>query len=146
MDTFNRLHLLAELDSEHCQLNHGPGVDTSRIAATDYLVQPVGYRERADCDIVTREMVVPVCFDCVQALQGEEWTLFYCLDCGESRWVCRQKAKNRYRHHVLWLKGCPECSSEFGGLYFSDSFHGVKVQGHPAHKNIVQFVLDEVCS
>jgi len=32
----------------------------------------------------------------------------------------RDLAKNRYRHHVLWLKGCPECSNEFGGLYFND--------------------------
>ena len=145
MNSFDRLHLLAELDSEHCQLNHGPGVDTSRIAATDYLVLPIGYRESTDCDVAVRELVIPVCFDCVRSLQGEEWTLLYCLDCGESRWVCRQLAKNRYRHHALWLKGCPDCSNEFGGLYFNDLSQEVNVQGHPQYMHDVLFVLNEAC-
>lgn len=143
MNSFDRLHLLAELDSEHCHLNHGPGIDTSRIAATDYLVLPIGYRESADCDVAMREMVIPVCFDCVQALQGEEWTLLYCLECGDSRWVCRQLAKNRYRHHVLWLKGCPDCSGEFGGLYFNDLSHEIKASEQMVHVHHAQFVLDE---
>jgi len=144
MDRFDHLHLLAELDSEHCQLNHGPGVDTRQIAATDYLVLPVGYDESADCDVVTREMVIPVCFDCIQALQGEEWTLLYCLDCGESQWVKRQIAKNRYRHHVLWMKGCPECGGKFGGLYFNDFSGESQVQQQPVLHQLAQFVLGEM--
>ncbi len=51
---------------------------------------------------------------------GGKWTLLFCLDCGTSRWVYRELAKNSYRHHILWLKGCPDCSNTFGGLYFTD--------------------------
>jgi hypothetical protein len=121
MDTINTLHLLAELDHEHCHLNHGPDVECQNIPAVDYLVIPVGYKDNAVQDVAVRELVIPVCRECAESLQGTEWTLLYCLECGESRWVCRQFAKNRYRHHVLWLKGCPECSGELGGLYFNDA-------------------------
>ena len=56
-------------------------------------------------------------------LIGEEWTLLYCFECNASRWVNRELAKNSYRHHILWLRGCPECNSAFGGLYFNDAKH-----------------------
>ncbi|HEB49341.1 MAG TPA: hypothetical protein ENI89_01915 [Desulfobulbus sp.] len=134
MDTFNRLHLLAELDHEHCHLNHGPGVDTSVIAATDYIVVPIGYQEDGIREVSVRDLVIPVCHDCAVALQGNEWTLLFCLDCGESRWVYRHFAKNRYRHHILWLKGCPDCSGEFGGLYFNDPA-GIIAQDHAAGRH-----------
>jgi hypothetical protein len=65
-------------------------------------------------------MVIPVCRECVEALQGEEWTLLYCYECNENHWVFRKLARNQYRHHILWLKGCPDCTGEFGGLYFND--------------------------
>lgn len=121
MDSIDTLHLLADLGSEHCQLNHGPGINTEHIAAADYLVLPIGYKENSVQEVAVRELVIPVCLECAQALQGEEWTLLYCLDCGASRWVSRQHAKHQYRHHVLWLKGCPDCSNQFGGLFFNDA-------------------------
>jgi len=40
----------------------------------------------------------------------------------KSRWVLRKTAKNSFRHNILWLRGCPDCSNEFGGLYFNDAF------------------------
>jgi hypothetical protein len=67
-----------------------------------------------------RDLVIPVCFDCALALKGDEWTLLYCFECASSRWVCRRLAKNNYRHHILWMRGCPDCTNEFGGLYFTD--------------------------
>jgi hypothetical protein len=70
--------------------------------------------------VTVRELVVPVCFDCAQALLHDEWTLLYCFECSHSRWVYRPLARNNYRHHILWLRGCPDCSNEFGGLYFND--------------------------
>jgi len=145
MNSFQTLHLLADLDSEHCQLNHGPGVDTSAVAAVDYLVLPVGYAEDEVAEQVVRELAIPLCAECREALQGEEWTLLYCLECGESRWVYRQLARNRYRHHVLWLKGCPDCGGTFGGLYFNDRPQGVAEQVQTQGHQLAQFVLSEGC-
>ena len=120
MNEIERLQLLAQLDSEHCELNHGPDTSCKDFPATDYLVLPFGYPEDDITDVAVREMVVPVCYDCAQALLGEEWTLLYCFECCSSQWINRKMAKNRYRHHVLWLRGCPDCTNEFGGLYFND--------------------------
>ena len=125
MHETDRLRLLAELTSEACALNHGPGTGKIQVRASDYLVLPMGLDEGDGSEICAREMVVPVCIDCAQALLGNEWTLLYCFECCGSQWINRQLAKNRYRHHVLWLRGCPECSYEFGGLYFTDEVSGV---------------------
>jgi hypothetical protein len=120
MDAIDKVRLMAELDHEHCSLNHGPGTGMENIPATDYLVISFGYNETEDKEIAVRDLIIPVCFECAAALTGDEWTLLYCFECAESRWVYRKLAKNRYRHHILWLRGCPECTNEFGGLYFTD--------------------------
>jgi len=120
MDAIDHLGLLAQLENEYCELNHGPGTNGEKHAAVDYLVQPFGYSINDIEEVAVREMIVPVCAECADALQGNEWTLFYCFECNSSQWVNRKFAKNRYRHNILWLRGCPECSMEFGGLYFTD--------------------------
>lgn len=120
MDAIDRIQLLAELDHESCELNHGPETHREDFPAADYLVLPVGYHEDSHTEVVVRELVVPVCRDCIEALIGDEWTLLYCFECNSSQWIFRQLAKHNYRHHILWLRGCPECTEEFGGLYFND--------------------------
>lgn len=120
MDELDRLRLLAELDESHCELNHGPGTKPEEYPASDYIVLPVGYQEDRVREVSARELVVPVCLECAQALLQDEWTLLYCFECGGSRWVCRKLARNAYRHHILWLRGCPDCTNVFGGLYFTD--------------------------
>ncbi len=120
MDAVDKLGLLAHMAEEYCELNHGPDTGNEKRAAVDYIIQPFGYTVNDIEEVAVREMVVPVCEDCIEALQGDEWTLLYCFECCSSQWVCRKFAKNRYRHHILWLRGCPECSMEFGGLYFTD--------------------------
>lgn len=124
MDTIDTVRLLSELEGEHCGLNHGPHTKAEDYQACDYLVIPFG---DAKAEIVTpdRDLVVPVCHECALALTGEEWTLLYCFECNASRWVNRRMAKNDYRHHVLWLRGCPDCSNKFGGLYFNDAENAV---------------------
>lgn len=121
MNDIDRLQLLADLVEEHCELNHGPGTRGEDYPATDYIVLPFGYQQDEMLDVCVREVVIPVCHECVRALLGNEWTLLYCFECNESRWVYRGLAKNRYRHHILWLKGCPDCADTFGGLYFNDT-------------------------
>ncbi len=120
MDEIDRIRLLADLEGEFCELNHGPDTRKEDFPAADYIVLPVGYTENEIEDVTVRDLVIPVCFECAQALIGSEWTLLYCFDCGDSRWVCRELAKNSYRHHILWLRGCPDCTNVFGGLYFTD--------------------------
>ena len=120
MDAIDKMTMMAELSHDHCSLNHGPGISTENIAAADYIVMLFGYKETEDKEIAVRELIIPVCFECVLALKSEEWTLLYCFECAESRWVCRKLAKNKYRHHILWLRGCPDCTNAFGGLYFTD--------------------------
>lgn len=120
MDQCERLALLAELAESRCQLNHGPGTENEFYRAVNYIVMPMGYRENSIQEVTVRELVIPVCQECIDALLSEQWTLLYCFECCESQWVNRQIARNRYRHNILWLKGCPRCSKEFGGLYFND--------------------------
>jgi hypothetical protein len=120
MDTIDAVRLLVELEGEHCGLNHGPNTRAEDYQACDFIVIPCGDTKK---EIVTpeRDLVVPVCQECAQALIGEKWTLLYCFECNASRWVYRQQAKNQYRHHALWLRGCPDCANKFGGLYFNDA-------------------------
>jgi len=120
MDAIDKLHLLAELGTSFCELNHGPGTEKLQYPASDFIIIPVGYQESETTDIARRQLVIPVCYECALALIQDEWTLIYCLECASNRWLLREVAKNSYRHHILWLRGCPDCSNEFGGLYFND--------------------------
>ena len=120
MDRIDTVRLLAELEGEPCGLNHGPGTKAEDFPASDYIVIPFG-DGKDPLVSPEHELVIPVCLECAQALTGEEWTLLYCFECHASRWVCRALAKNAYRHHILWLRGCPDCSHAFGGLYFNDA-------------------------
>ena len=120
MDEIDKVRLMAELHRDHCSLNHGPGTADDKVPAADYLVIPFGYEEKEGVEVAERELIIPVCFECALALKGAEWTLLYCFECTNNHWVYRSMAKSNYRHHILWLRGCPECSYEFGGLYFSD--------------------------
>ncbi len=122
MDEIERIQLLAQLASgeEFCELNHGPNTKRNDFPACNYITLPIGHKKDPVQETAVRELVIPVCYECSIALIQELWTLLYCLDCGDSRWVYRELAKNNYRHHILWVKGCPDCTNEFGGLYFND--------------------------
>ncbi len=119
IDDITALGLQAELAHSSCHLNHGPR-DLGPHAAVDYLVLPLGKQEAHGTISARSELVIPICKDCLEGLSDEAWTLLYCLDCNESQWVLRQLSRMRYRHNVLWLRGCPKCGGQFGGLSFSD--------------------------
>ncbi len=120
MNAIDRLQLLAELETGSCELNHGRGTRSQDYPASDYLVMPVGYQESPVIEVAVRELVIPVCTECVTALLGDDWTLLYCFECCSSQWIYRKLARFEYRHHILWLRGCPECTNEFGGLFFNE--------------------------
>lgn len=119
IDEIDALGLQADLAHSHCQLNHGPR-DLEPHAAVDYLVLPIGTKDSTGKISNQSELVIPICQDCLEGLRDEAWTLLYCLDCNESQWVLRELSRIRYRHNVLWLRGCPKCGGKFSGLYFSD--------------------------
>jgi hypothetical protein len=118
MIELDRLHLLADMCGAHCELNHGPGIENERYPAVDYLVWPVGYRESPNVSTAVRDYAVPICQDCLDALEGEEWTLLYCNQCCSSQWVLRAISRLEYRHSVIRLRGCPKCGGRFGGCWF----------------------------
>ena len=120
MDAIDKVRLMADLHKDHCSLNHGPGTDNEKFPAADYIIVPFGYEEKEGVEVTVREIVIPVCDECALALMGEDWTLLYCFECANNRWVNRHLAQNNYRHHILWLRGCPDCTNKFGGLYFTD--------------------------
>lgn len=120
MDEIEKLHLMADLLESFCELNHGPNSIKEDHPASDYIIIPFGYNENKVSSVAKREIVIPICSDCAAALMGNEWTLLYCFECSNSQWVCRDIAKNKYRHNILWLRGCPDCTNKFGGLYFND--------------------------
>ena len=117
--------LLAELHDAHCELNHGQKDDPVDHPAVNYITIPLGDRTSKETD---KELTIPVCVECLQALEGDEWTLLYCLECTASAWVCQEYAKLRYEnaktgqhYHMIALAGCPKCSKKLNGLYFVDS-------------------------
>ncbi len=81
MDEIDKVRMMAELVHDHCDLNHGPGINNKSIAAADYIVMPFGYKEAEDREVAVRELIIPVCYECVLALKGDEWTLLYCFEC-----------------------------------------------------------------
>ena len=135
MDAIDKVRMMAELHKDHCSLNHGPDTSNEKITAVDYIVMPFGFEEKKGKEVAVRELIIPVCFECAFALKGEEWTLLFCFECTHNRWVCRKLAQNKYRHRILWLRGCPDCSNTFGGLYFTDI---------PAHGSEAGLAVNEI--
>ncbi|MDA8164298.1 MAG: hypothetical protein M0017_04620 [Desulfobacteraceae bacterium] len=120
MDIYDKAILLAALDSEYCQLSHGPFDTRENHKAVDFLVCPLGYREGEGVEVQVRELTIPICSDCADGLHDEEWTLLYCLNCLASQWILRPISRLRYRHNLIWLGSCPHCAETFGGISFNE--------------------------
>lgn len=118
--------IAADVAQGLCALNHGPETKAEDYPAVDAFVVPIG-RQLSEVEFEEiRKLIIPVCKDCVASLHGNEWTLIYCMSCSGNHWVHRASARLRYRHHVLWLNGCQECTGKFGGLYFADQEFSVE--------------------
>lgn len=119
IDEIDAIGLQSELAHSHCELNHGRR-DTDPHPAVDYLVLPIGTKNSNGKISDQSDLVIPICQECLEGLSDEAWTLLYCLDCNESQWLLREMSKMKYRHNIIWLRGCPKCGGQFGGIYFSD--------------------------
>lgn len=94
------------LDSEVCLLKHN---DDETHPAVNYLCQMFG-----DGDVVSDLIRIPICEECEEALQGNDWVLFYCLGCNSSQWVLKEKAKRTYQDNkpLYFFINCPICYEE----------------------------------
>lgn len=123
MTEADEIGLWADLSNRFCELNHGPDTKNEDFPAATYIVIPIGFKKGAQTEMMIRDRVIPVCYDCASSLLGDEWTLLYCIECCCNHWIHRDCARMKYRHHILWLQGCHKCTGsvdEFRGLYFND--------------------------
>lgn len=107
MDPFERFIALANFIDSYCDLHH----TQYKPPTINQIIQVLDTGDK---------LSINICEECLEALQGDEWVLLYCVNCLESRWVWKEASKMSYQHNILWLNGCPECTNEFGGLYFTD--------------------------
>jgi predicted RNA-binding Zn-ribbon protein involved in translation (DUF1610 family) len=109
----------ANLDNETCGLKHIKSDPAENHPAVDYLCNRMGYTDPDGNAVADAELRIPVCADCVDALLGNEWILFYCVHCGESQWMLKEKAKNGYPEDtkIIALRSCPIChkKSQYSG-------------------------------
>jgi len=107
IDAIDKLGLLANLSESYCELSHG--IDTEKKKAVDYLVVPMGYKESNGIETVTDFLTIPICQECKEAIESNEWILLYCLNCNESQWIIKELARHQYSNNVNFMKYCPKC-------------------------------------
>jgi hypothetical protein len=94
-----------ELSLLHCGLKHSEYDPSENHQAVAYLSQWI----KNICDYQVR---VPVCQECSEALEDENWILCYCIVCHASQWIFRPWAKRKYPagNLVYWMDQCPKCT------------------------------------
>lgn len=104
----------ADLQDAHCELFHTKDDPAENHPAVDYLCHQFGLQLPDGDFVADTEIRIPVCQDCVNALCGDEWILFYCVGCGASRWVNRRLSQHEYpkNTHVIGFEECPECRND----------------------------------
>ena len=118
-----KVALLADLDSTDtfCMLKHQ---DKMERVASDYIIIPLGDKNDPVIDVVD-ELVIPLCSECINGFQDQDWLLIFCIKCMASQWVYKPIAKLDYRNKIMdysyngiVLNGCPECGNEFNGIWY----------------------------
>ena len=112
METPNSPIPITEGEFTRCELYH----NVAPPLATGNILCPFG-RD----GIREAELLISVCDECYEALQGDEWILHYCFVCDSSRWSSRKHSRLKYPEgkSILWYRGCHGCSG-FNGLYFQE--------------------------
>ena len=98
-----------ELEGETCGLKHSKNDPAENHYAVDYLCQIIGTKNDGSD---TQELRIPICKECVSALNDKDWILCYCTYCHESQWIYRPKSKIGHPdgNGVYWLDVCPHCA------------------------------------
>ncbi len=98
------------LQDEKCQLSHSGG---KAEPAVDYLCQTMGRLSSENSVKIEHELRIPICSDCVDALESDEWVLFYCINCCSSSWHLKAISKHSFPQgeKLRWFDRCPNCKS-----------------------------------
>ena len=115
MDALDRLAILAELTEDFCELHHGANTKKEDYKAIDVVVKEFQNKQGE-----IKSLYIPICQDCMTKMHDNNYILLYCFECDATRWLPRGIAKNKYseEHNTIWLRGCPDCTGKFGGIYF----------------------------
>jgi len=105
VDEFDLIQSMMNIQDDFCALWHMKGEEIPR--AVDYIVQNLGYSES---NTVTEQIRIPICKECLDALNSGEWVLFYCVQCNQSRWHnCSHSYKDWGNNVIKFFNGCPSC-------------------------------------
>lgn len=104
-DTLARLNL----ENETCGLKHSKEDPAENHKAVNYLVQNIGNPQTGE---IFYQLRIPVCEECFNALDDNDWILMYCVNCNKSQWVYKPYAKYQYpsENKIYWLDVCPFCA------------------------------------
>jgi len=107
--SFNDTIAFTELEGQTCGLKHSIEDPARNHKAVDYLCQNLGDQGTEE---ITSQMRIPVCTECVVALNDPSWVLAYCTYCNKSQCIYRPLAKNEHPegNGIYWLDVCPFCA------------------------------------
>jgi len=108
-ETLDMFVARVELESETCGLKHSKEDPAENHKAVDYLVQNLGDTKTKES---LQQLRIPVCSECIEALNNTDWILMYCTYCHKSQWTYRPLAKYNYPegNGIYWLDVCPFCA------------------------------------
>ena len=101
MDAIDKLALKADLINSRCELAH----KDESPKATNQIICPMGEKRSGK---ISSYITIPICSTCEDALNGGEYTLFFCTKCGSSAWRHKKLARREYEK-IEWFNGCPNC-------------------------------------
>lgn len=121
MDELDKAGLIAELVNQQCSLQHK---DQGDHPAVEYIVCPMGMKQSDIVSEVQAYHTIPICKECAESLQNDEWVLIYCYKCNESQWVYKPLSRIRYKvdQHIIWIEGCPKCSEKTRRVIHNDKW------------------------
>lgn len=100
---------MVELEGQVCQLKHSYADVAEDHPAVNFLCQKLGDQESG---YEIQELRIPICEECVEALNDTDWVLAYCTYCNESQWIYRPKSKIQHPegNGIYWMDVCPHCA------------------------------------
>lgn len=107
--SLNDMMARLDLDGQTCGLKHSTSDPAENHPAVNYLCQHLGDKEH---NAATSQMRIPICEECVDALNNPDWILAYCTYCNKSQWIFRPRAKNQHPpgNGIYWCDVCPFCA------------------------------------
>lgn len=88
-----------------CGVTHPDGKDRK---AADFIIQPT-----KELDIgIDMTVIIPLCNECLSALEVKNQALFYCIDCRRAQFISMRGAEGFVNQNLLFGKLCPYCKPQ----------------------------------